>query len=163
MATNKNIPPPAAFVDPATGFLTRQANNFLNAITSSSNEAAAGDVATPAGSGLQGGGAVADGVTLSIAVNGVTFTMIQQIPACSVVGRFQGTTGNVSAVQAVQNRTVLQRQGNQLVFAPSVDVPAVVCDSFRIDQSPTAEAVVCTHTIVISVDGTDYKVPCVAA
>lgn len=163
MAANKNIPPPAAFVDPATGFLTRPANNFLNAITSSSNVAAAGDVATPPGSGLEGGGSVADGITLSISLNGVTFAMIQQIPACSVVGRFQNSTGNVSAVQAVQNRTVLQRQSNQLVFAPSVDVPSVVCDTLRINETPTAETVVCTHTVVVNINGTNYKFPCVAA
>lgn len=37
------------------------------------------------------------------------------------------------------------------------------CDSFRIDQSPTAETIVCTHTITISINGTNYKIPAVAA
>ena len=157
MASNKNLPPPAAFVDPNTGLLTRQANNFLNAITASSNVAAAGDIATPPGSGLEGGGTVADGVTLSIAPNGVTFGMFQQIPACSVVGRFQNSTGNVSAVQAVQNRTVLQRVGDQLVFAPSVDVPAVVTDALTINDTPAASAATVTHSIPIeTASGTMY-------
>jgi hypothetical protein len=49
-------------------------------------------------------------------------------------------------------------------FSGAVDVQALLrCDSFRIDQTPTAEVVVCTHTIVVSVDGTDYKIPCVTA
>lgn len=163
MANNKNLPPPAQFVDPASGLLTRQANNFLNAITASSNVAEAGDIATPAAGGLEGGGTVADGVTLSIAPHGVTFGMFQQIPGCSVVGRFQNSTGTVSAVQAVQDRTVLQRQSNQLVFAPSVDVPDVICDTFRINQAPAAGVIVATHTITINVNGTDYKIPMVAA
>jgi len=33
----------------------------------------------------------------------------------------------------------------------------------QIDQAPTAETVVCTHTAVINLNGTDYKFPCVAA
>lgn len=37
------------------------------------------------------------------------------------------------------------------------------CDSFRIDVSPTAEAIVPTHTITFSVNGTNYKIPIVAA
>lgn len=37
------------------------------------------------------------------------------------------------------------------------------CNSLRVDQTPTAETVVCTHTITLSVNGTSYKVPCVAA
>lgn len=122
MANNKNLPPPAAFVDPATGILTRQANNFLNAITASSNTASSGEVTTLPGSGLEGGGFVADGIDLSIAPNGVTFAMFQETPACSVVGRFQNSTGDVGAIQAVTNDTILARIGDQLAFYPMADV-----------------------------------------
>jgi hypothetical protein len=49
-------------------------------------------------------------------------------------------------------------------FTGAVDVQALLqCNSFRIDQSPTSETVVCTHTITVSVDGTNYKIPIVAA
>ena len=116
MANNKNLPPPAAFVDPVTGLLTRQANNFLNAITASSNVAAAGDIATPAAGGLEGGGTVSDGVTLSIAPNGVANSMIRQSVGTSVIGRFQGTTGNVADIIATADNRVLGRFGGQLVF-----------------------------------------------
>lgn len=37
------------------------------------------------------------------------------------------------------------------------------CDSFRIDQTPTAETPAATHTITISLNGTNYKLLCVAA
>lgn len=45
-----------------------------------------------------------------------------------------------------------------------LDVAGLVqCNSFRIDQSPTSETITATHTITISANGTDYKIPCVAA
>jgi len=46
----------------------------------------------------------------------------------------------------------------------SIDVGGEArCDSFRIDVSPTAETITPTHTITISVNGTNYKIPIVAA
>lgn len=157
MANNKNLPPPAQFVDPATGRLTRQANNFLNAITSSSNVAASGDIATPADSGLEGGGTVADGVTLSIAPNGVTDQMLRQSVATSVIGRLQNSAGNVSDIPAVQNRTVLQRIGDQLSFFPALDVPSVTCDTLTILDNPVGSVATTTHVIALeTAAGTFY-------
>lgn len=50
------------------------------------------------------------------------------------------------------------------VFTGVVHVTGVArVDGLRIDQSPTSETVVCTHTITINLNGTDYKIPCVAA
>jgi hypothetical protein len=37
------------------------------------------------------------------------------------------------------------------------------CDTFKINVSPVAETVVCTHTITIAVGATNYKIPLVAA
>lgn len=46
----------------------------------------------------------------------------------------------------------------------SLNVNALLeCDTFRINVAPTAETVVCTHTLTINVNGTAYKVPIVAA
>lgn len=39
----------------------------------------------------------------------------------------------------------------------------IQADGLRLDVSPTAEAIVPTHTITISVNGTNYKIPIVAA
>lgn len=128
MANNKNLPPPAAFVDPVTGLLTRQANNFLNAITASSNEASAGEILTPAAGGLEGGGVVANGLTLSIAPNGVANSMIRQSPATSVIGRFQGTTGDVADIIASADDRVLGRFGGELVFKDISAIPATIAD-----------------------------------
>ena len=49
-------------------------------------------------------------------------------------------------------------------FTGAVDVQAALrCDSLRIDQGPTAETVTPTHTVTVSLNGTDYKLPAVAA
>lgn len=147
---------PAVWVD-EKGALTREAYRFLLSLQGNSNEAAAGEVATPSGSGLQGGGAVADGVTLSIAPNGVTNAMIRQGLATSVVGRFQNSQGNVADIQAVQNGTVLGRLGNQLVFTPSPVVQSLETDALQINQTPAASSASVTHSIPIeTASGTMY-------
>lgn len=162
----------APFVDPTSGYLTRTGNNFLQSLVTNTNAAAAGTVTTAPGSGLTGGGSVAAGISIGIAVNGVTSAMIRQSAGYSVVGRFAGSTGNVADITATADNRALARQGGVLAFysyldgieiGPNTAAPLVRCDAFRIDQSPTAEVVVCTHTITISVGGTDYKIPIVAA
>ena len=42
-------------------------------------------------------------------------------------------------------------------------VVRIVSGELRIDKAPVAEAVTCTHTLTINVNGTNYKFPCVAA
>lgn len=40
----------------------------------------------------------------------------------------------------------------------SIDIAGEArCNSFRLDQTPVAEAIVVTHSVTISVDGTNYK------
>lgn len=39
----------------------------------------------------------------------------------------------------------------------------IQADGLRLDVTPTSETIVCTHTITININGTDYKVPCRAA
>lgn len=161
--TIRMLPPNAPAVDLKTGRFTGEQWRYFNAQWRDVNAAASGSVTTAAGSGLQGGGIVADGISLSIAPNGVSNAMIRQGLPTSVIGRFQNSTGNVADIQAVVNGTVLTRQGDILAFTPTIDVTTVQTDNLRIDQTPTAEVVVCTHTIIISVDGTNYKIPIVAA
>lgn len=121
------------------------------------NAAVAGEVATLPGSGLEGGGAVADGLTLSIAPNGVSNAMIRESAGTSVIGRYQNSTGDVADVRAVQNRVVLQRRGDQLSFFPDLDVPLVSTDALTINDTPAASAATVTHSIPIETDsGTMY-------
>lgn len=51
-----------------------------------------------------------------------------------------------------------------LITGAEFDVrTAFRCDGLRIDQAPTAGTITPTHTLTISLNGTDYKIPCVAA
>lgn len=173
MATPNSLPiPNTPFLTPGTNMVTPEWRRFLFSLNRNSSEAVAGEVATPAGSGLEGGGFVADGVDLSIAPDGVTNAMLRPSIACSVIGQYANTSGNPTDIQANTNHKVLSREDDQLAFrntldgisiGPTTAAPLVRCDAFQIDQSPTAETVTCTHTITISVDGTDYKIPIVAA
>ena len=170
MPTPNSLPiPNAAFVDPQSGRLTREGTRFLFSLNRNTSEAASGEVSTPPGSGLDGGGFVADGVTLSIAPNGIENSMLRNSIGTSVIGRFQNSSGDPGDIQAVANDRVLARQGNQLVFTNflenlvSLQAGLVQCDELRIDQAPVAETVACTHTAVINLNGVDYKFPCLLA
>lgn len=161
-------PPNTPLVGP-DGRVTRDWWRFFFNINRATSEAAAGDVATPPGSGLEGGGAVSNGVSLSIADNGVTNAMLRQSAGTSVIGRFAGSTGNVADITAVQNGVVLSRLGNQLVFTPSPEVTnltasgTVTTAALSIEQAPVAATPTPTHTFTITLDGVDYLVPCVVA
>lgn len=64
--------------------------------------------------------------------------------------------------------------GNILIEAAGTDadidielipggIGAVIVPDLRINKALTAETVVCTHTLTLNVNGTNYKFPCVAA
>lgn len=168
---NSLTKPPAQFTHP-DGTLTKEAWRFLFSLNSNSSQAAAGTVTTDPGSGLAGGGAVSDGISLLIANNGVTNAMLRQGAGTSVLGRFAGSAGNEADIVATANFRVLTRESDQLAFRDTLNgvsvgsstaAPLVRTEEFRIDQAPISETVTCTHTITISVNGTDYKIPIVAA
>ena len=67
---------------------------------------------------------------------------------------------------AIANTTQIVGNGAAIAtFDPTgADITGLMrADTWRIDQTPTAESIVPTHTITISVDGTNYKIPIVAA
>lgn len=92
----------------------------------------------------------------------VTFTKFQNIATGKVLGRATSGSGDVEELATTGTGSVAL--ADSPVFTTGIDVQGLLrCNSFRIDQAPTAEVVVCTHTITISADGTDYKIPCVLA
>lgn len=125
-ATSINVPP-TAFVD-KSGRLTREAYRFLLSLTQNANTGASGEVATPPSGGLQGGGVVADGISLSIQNNGVTSAMLRQSLALSVMGRAFGSNGNVADITADADNRVLGRFGGQLMFRDISLIPGTVAD-----------------------------------
>ncbi len=149
MVNPLSVNPPNTPVLTSTGAMSPEWWRFFNSLTVNVSAAAEGSVTTAPGSGLTGGGAVADGISLSIANNGVTNAMLRQSNGLSVVGRFASTTGNVADIIAVANATVLTRQSNQLAFRPTLDgigvgtnaaAPLVNTDELRVASDPPATA-----------------------
>lgn len=126
---SKTLAPNGALVDLQTGRATPPFNNYLNNLTQNVNASAAGSVTTAPGSGLFGGGFVADGISIGIAANGVTNAMIRQSAAYSVIGRGFGTAGDVADITATADNRVLARIGGVLAFWDATLVPGAVADA----------------------------------
>jgi hypothetical protein len=140
---------------------------FFNQLNLGASVAVSGEVQTGVGSGLEGGGLIQNGVDLSISDNGVTNPMIRESLPCSVVGRFQNSTGDVADIQAVFNATVLTRQGDILAFTPELDAiaigtvtaaPSVRTDAFELTTAASASTATVTHSVPIDCDGTTYYI-----
>jgi hypothetical protein len=84
--------------------------------------------------GLAGGGTVSDGVSISIADNGVSNSKIRQSTGVSVIGRAASSTGNVADIKAGLNNSTLVRQGNQRFSANTS--PAT---SIEVNETPTSQ------------------------
>lgn len=125
---SKTLPPNAIIVDLPSGRASIPFSNFLNSLTSNANTGATGTITTAPGSGLTGGGTVADGISLSIAANGVTNVMLRQSAPYSVIGRAFGTTGDVVDITATADNRILARIGGVLAFWDLAVVPATVAD-----------------------------------
>lgn len=158
--------PPTAFVD-GNLRLTREAYRFLLSLTRNTNQATEGSVTTDPGSGLAGGGQVSGGVSIRIADNGVTNSMIRQSAGVSVIGRAFGSTGNVADITADANNRVLSREGNQLAFrafingvsiGPTTAAPLVRADAFETTQTPAASTATVTHSIPIETAAGTYYI-----
>ena len=157
--------PPTAFVG-KNGVLTREAYKILLSLTRNSNQATEGSVVTAPGSGLAGGGQVASGVSIRIADNGVSNTMLRQSAGTSVIGRAFGSTGNVADITADANNRVLSRESNQLAFrsfingvsiGPTTAAPLVRADVFESTETPASSTATVTHAIPIeTASGTMY-------
>lgn len=115
-----------------------------------------GAISTPPGSGLEGGGLVANGVSLSIASNGVTNPMLRQSLGNSVMGRAFGSDGNVADIQAVTDRTVLSRVMGQLVFTPAPEVDSLTTTDLKLTGTPSSSTATVTHTIPVECGGVTY-------
>ena len=110
------------------------------------------DIATPAGSGLQGGGSIADGVSLSIADNGVTNAMFRQGAGTSILGRKYGSTGDLADIAATANNQVLSREAGALVFTATPTL-----DGLKFSGAATVSAATpSTHKIAVTIGGSPY-------
>jgi hypothetical protein len=108
---------------------------------------------------------------LAIADNGVTNAMLEESPACSVIGRDVNSSGNRDDILATANGHFLQRDGDTVLFRlpklPSYTVATlpnaadfgagtmVYCSDGRNEGEGAAAG---TGSSVVS-DGTNWKVP----
>jgi hypothetical protein len=159
------IPPPNVPLVDQRGNLTQPWYRYLAGLERTASEAGDGEIGTAAGSGLEGGGAVSDGVDLSIAAGGVTDAMLRDGLATSVIGRFQNSPGPIADIQAVADERVFSREGGQLAFrsflngisiGPTNPAP-VRCTTLRIDGVATAAVVAQSHHVPVSINGVTYK------
>jgi hypothetical protein len=121
------IPPTRAKLVDERGLITAEWYRYFFGTES---QVQAGEV--QGGTGLAGGGPVANGVELSIADDGVGNEQLRDGLPCSVIGRFQNSSGDVADIQATANFRILTRQGDQLVFAP------LKAESFAVADVPDA-------------------------
>lgn len=129
---------------------------YFVSLNKQADSAAEGEV--QGGDGIDGGGPVSGGVTLSLAAGGVTNDKLRQGLPCSVIGRFPSSAGAVADIQASGNRRVLARIGNQLVFTENPSVLSIEVDTLRLTPAAAASTATVTHTVPIQVDGATYHV-----
>lgn len=158
MANNFSLSANATIVDPATGRIDPQFYRYLIGLSKTATEAGAGEIATAPGSGLTGGGAVADGVNLALADQGVTNAKLRYGAGCSVIGRSAGSTGAEADISAVVDGAVLQRKAGVLVFDPALMCSSVETDSLKLTGTATAGTPTATFTTNITIGSTVYKV-----
>lgn len=154
MANSSVLSASAAIVDPVTGRPTPEFYRLIVALTATADGASSGEVVTEPSSGLAGGGAVSDGLALSIADNGVTNSKIRQSTGTSVIGRSASSTGNVADIKASLNNTVLYRGGNQLYFTNVL--AGITLTTLSLGNAAASSTATVTHTIEIEADGTTY-------
>lgn len=150
MAQSVSINPPnGQFVDMKTGKIAPEWWRFFNSLNSNVSGTLQGTVTTAPGSGLSGGGAVVNGVSLTVSQGGISDQMLRPSVGTSVLGRFSGSPGQPADIIAVANKTVLTRQDNQLAFRPTLDgigigvieiAPLVSTQELRLASTPPATA-----------------------
>lgn len=131
-----------------TGSVSRISDMYLGGVVLSSSNMHDVTFNAPGGSGVDVAGAA-----LSISGGRGTGSGV----GGSLIFRTAPAGSAGSSLNALVTRMTIPASGN-------VDIAGTVqADGLRLDVTPTAETPSMTHTITISVNGTNYKIPCVAA
>lgn len=147
-----SIPPANIPVIDENGFLNPTWYRYLASLQRSTDEVTAGSVTTDASSGLQGGGAVSDGISLSIADNGVTNAMFRQGAGTSILGRKYGSTGDLADIIATANNQLLSRESGALTFTATPTL-----DGLKFGGAATVSAATpSTHKFAVTCNGVNY-------
>ena len=149
---SSSIPPSNIPLVDENGFLSTPWYRYFASLQRATDDVTAGDITTAAGSGLQGGGSIADGVSLSIADNGVTNAMFRQGAGTSVLGRKYGSMGDLADITATANNQLLSRESGALVFTATPTL-----DGLKFSGAATVSAATpSTHKIAVTCNGVSY-------
>lgn len=149
---SSSIPPANIPVIDENGFLNPTWYRYLASLQRATDDVTAGDITTAAGSGLQGGGSVSSGVSLSIADNGVTNAMFRQGAGTSVLGRKYGSTGDLADIAATANNQLLSRESGALTFTATPTL-----DGLKFSGAATVSAATpSTHKFAVTIGGAAY-------
>lgn len=147
-----SIPPSNIPLVDENGFLNTPWYRYFASLQRDTSAVVAGSVTTAAGSGLQGGGAVSDGISLSIADNGVTNAMFRQGAGTSLLGRQYGSTGDLADIIATANNQVLSRESGALTFTATPTL-----DGLKFSGAATVSAATpSTHKFAVTIGGAAY-------
>ena len=149
---SSSIPPANIPVIDENGFLNPTWYRYFASLQRATDDVTAGDITTAAGSGLQGGGSVSSGVSLSIADNGVTNAMFRQGAGTSVLGRKYGSTGDLADIAATANNQLLSRESGALTFTATPTL-----DGLKFSGAATVSAATpSTHKFAVTIGGAAY-------
>lgn len=149
---SSSIPPSNIPLVDENGFLSTPWYRYLASLQRATDAVVAGDITTAAGSGLQGGGSVSSGVSLSIADNGVTNAMFRQGAGTSILGRKYGSTGDLADIAATANNQLLSRESGALTFTATPTL-----DGLKFSGAATVSAAtLSTHKFAVTIGGAAY-------
>lgn len=157
--TKPSIPPANAPLVDNRGRPSPEWYRFFARQERNTSTAAAGEIV--AGSGLTGGGVVADGVTLSVAPNGISNLMLRNGLGTSVIGRDTNSTGTVADIVATADRQMLTRENAVVAFRNIASVEALTLDRLSFTDAPVVSAATpSTHKIAVKAGGVTFYLLC---
>lgn len=129
------------------------------------------------GTGLSGtDGTLSTGAKIGIGTASPAYTldlrgnMYISLPSASGLSNLtlgDASNGTISGIRTINNVFEILHDGSTVGMQLSSNLLNVVgtmrADGLRLDVTPTSETPSMTHTITVSLNGTNYKIPCVAA